>query len=172
MGKKNIDFKYIEEMIRSKTYGMISTIDQHGNPHSTSIIYAVSSPESKFCLYCVSSQKYRKVKNIQSNENVAFVIPFPHHVMRFVPASAVQFQGKAKIIPIDDSEARKSFLTSKILKFNLERTSELLESAFIKIIPNQKLFIYGLGYGMMEMRKNHVKGNYSIMIPTERFLQI
>ncbi|MHA1148603.1 MAG: pyridoxamine 5'-phosphate oxidase family protein [Promethearchaeota archaeon] len=169
MGKKNITFDFIEEQVRSKTYGILSTINPDGYPHSTSIIYAVSPPESNFCLYCISSKNYRKVKNIQNNEKIAFVIPFPHHVMRFVPANAVHFQGKASLLPIDDSEARKSFNSSKILRFNLERTAELVDSIFIKIIPNQKFHIYGLGYGMMEMRKNHVSGNYTIMIPNNRY---
>ena len=168
MTKKTISFKFIEKNIRTKTYGILSTIDSKGIPHSTSIIYAVSPPETKFCLYCISSNT-KKVKNIQANENIAFVIPFPHHVMRFVPANAVHFQGKAEILSIDDLEAIKSFNSAKILRFNLERSAELLESIFIKITPNQKLFIYGLGFGMMEMRKNHVNVNYSIIIPNERY---
>lgn len=110
------------------------------------------------------------MKNINGNENIALVIPFPHHILRFVLASAVQFQGKAELLDINDIEARKSFSTSRILKFNLQRTTEIVESVFIKIKPNQKFHVYGLGYGVMEMRYNHVSGNYSITIPEDRFL--
>ncbi len=167
------NFEFIESEIRKKTFGVLSTIDQNGYSHSTGIIYGVSSPESKFSLYILTENSYKKVKNIKNNNSISFVIPFPHHLLRFVPSSCVQFQGTGKIIPFTNTEAQHAFQnSSKILKLNLQQANQLnskeQKSVFIKITPNSKLFCYGLGYSLMKLRKNVEIGSYSVIIPSER----
>jgi hypothetical protein len=56
MSKKTLNFEFIEREIRKKTYGILSTINQNGHSHSTSILFAVSPPESKFALYILTEK--------------------------------------------------------------------------------------------------------------------
>lgn len=173
--KKNFNpnFKFIEQEIRKKTFGILSTIDQNGKSHSTGIIYSVSSPETKFSLYILTENNYKKVQNIKNNNSVSFVIPFPHHLLRFVPSSCIQFQGIGEILPFTNKEAQNAFEGgSKILKMNFQQARKLnpkqQKAVFIKIKPNSKLFCYGLGYSLMKLRKNIEIGSYSVIIPSER----
>ncbi len=171
--KKITNFEFIENEIRKKTFGIISTIDQNSHSHSTGVVYGVAPSNSKFALYILTDRNYKKVRNIENNNSVSFVIPFPHHILRFVPASCVQFQGTAQIVPFNDSEAQESFRNgSKILKMNLKQLSNISDqekgAVFIKIIPNNKLFCYGLGFSLMELRKNIESGSYFVTIPHER----
>jgi len=171
--KNDFTFNFVESEIKKKTFGILSTIDQNGHSHSTGILYGVAPSSSKFALYVLTDRNYKKVKNIENNNSVSFVIPFPHHILRFAPSSCIQFQGTAKIIPFNDKEAQKSFKQgSKVLKMNLKQVPKINEkedgTAFIKIIPNKKLFCYGLGFSLMELRKNIGSGSYSVTIPPER----
>lgn len=120
------DFEFVEQEIRKKSFGILSTIDQNGKSHSTGILYSVSPPESKLALYILTENNYKKVKNIKNNSSISFVIPFPHHLLRFVPSSCVQFQGSGEIIPFTDTEAQHAFQNgSKILKLNLQQANKL-----------------------------------------------
>jgi nitroimidazol reductase NimA-like FMN-containing flavoprotein (pyridoxamine 5'-phosphate oxidase superfamily) len=166
-------FEFIEAEVRKKTFGILSTIDQDGRSHSTGIIYAISPPGSKFSLYILTDRTYKKVKNIQQNSSVSFVIPFPHHLLRFVPSSCVQFQGRAEILPYEDSEAQEAFkIGKKMLAMNLKQAIKEDPggeyTVFIKIIPNQKIFCYGLGISLMQLQKDVEIGSYSVTIPEGR----
>ena len=171
--KKSFAFDFIEKKIRKQTFGILSTIDQQGKSHSTGILYGISSPESKFSFYILTKNNYKKVRNIRNNNSVSLVIPFPHHLLRFVPSSCVQFQGTADIIPVTNTEAQKTFVDgSNILRMNIQQTKKLIpeqqKAVFIKITPNSKLFCYGLGYSLMKLRKNIEIGSYSVSIPFEK----
>ena len=166
-------FEFVEAEIRKKTFGILSTIDQKGKSHSTGIIYAISPPGSIFSLYILTDRTYKKVKNIRHNSSVSFVIPFPHHFLRFVPSSCVQFQGTAEILPYEDSEAQQAFkMGNKMLMMNLKQAIKedpIGEyTVFIKIIPNQKIFCYGLGISLMKLQKDVEIGSYSVRIPERR----
>ena len=167
------NFEFIEKQIRKRSFGIISTIDKSGLSHSTGIVYAIASPKVQFALYILTHRNYKKVKNIEINDSVSFVIPFPHHILRFVPSSCVQFQGKAEILPFSDKDALESFNSgSKILKMNLKEVTKRNDKGegvvFIKLIPNRKLFCYGLGFSLNELRKNIETGSYIVTIPQER----
>ena len=172
MAKKVRNFEFIDKEMRKMSFGILSSIDQNGMSHSTGIIYGVAPKTSKFCLYLLTDKNYKKVKNIKVNTSVSFVIPFPHHVLRFVPANCIQFQATAELIPYIDEEAQNVFKNgSKILKMNIDQINKLKgqeDAIFIKIIPHNKLFCYGVGFSMMEIRKNIETGSYSVTIPPEK----
>ncbi len=173
MTKIERNFNFIESEIKKKSFGILSTIDKNGHSHSTGIIYAVAPSNSKFALYVLTEKKYKKVKNIENNNSVSFVIPFPHYVLRFVPSSCVQFQGIANILPFDDEIAQESFRNgSRILKLNLKQVPRISNkeegSVFIQVIPNKIIHCYGLGFSMMDLRKNIANGSYIVEVPLER----
>ena len=163
------DFKFIEKYIRKHTFGILSTADKQGKPHSVGMIYAVSPIDSNFCLYCITDKGYKKAKNIKENPNIAFVIPIPHHILRFVPSNAIQFQGTAEIIPINDEVAIKAFSTKRLLRSNLAQLENPdLSLCFIKIIPHQKIHCYGIGISLMKIRKDHSLGSYTVELPSTK----
>ncbi len=170
MSKLKLDFKFIEREIRNKSFGILNTINPDGNPHTTGILYGVSKPEVEFALYLLTSKYYRKVKNIQRNENVSFVIPFPHHIFRFAPSGTITLNGTAEVVPINTEEIIKIFSEKRILRLiiadiNFEKEDELI---FIKLNPNPKILCYGVGINILKLRGSHTTGGYSVTIPVER----
>ena len=81
--------------------------------------------------------------------------------------------GTAEILPFSDKIAQDSFMQGpKIVKMNLKEVPKMENGeegvVFIKIIPNGKLFCYGVGYSLMELRKNIEAVVYSVVVPPER----
>ncbi|NPD87423.1 MAG: hypothetical protein HGN29_01785 [Asgard group archaeon] len=170
MKKKKIDFSFIENMIRSKTFGIINTINQDGTPHSTGVLYAVSPTESKFALYVVTSTKYKKAKNIKRNPQVSFIITYPHHHIRFAPSSTITINGKVEILPFQNEELLAIFSEKRVLRMITKHldSEEAENYIFLKIIPTPKVHVYGVGYNIFALRKGHTEGGYSVNIPEKR----
>ena len=109
-----------------------------------------------------------KVRNILRNPEVSFLVPYPHHFLRFVPASCISFPGTAEIVPEDDAEARGAFQSSRILRMNLEEASGMENAVFIKIRPKRRMHCYGVGFGLMEITRNPAEAGYSVEVPSDR----
>ena len=164
------DYLFIENEIRSKTFGVLNTMDERGFPHTSGVLYGVSNSSSKFAIYIVTSKKYRKTKNIQKNPNVSFIIPFPHHFLRFVPSSTITLTGNAEITPIDNEEVLEIFKKKRILRLVSAHLTEeeKKELIILKIKPNPKIVCYGIGISMWKLRQGHTEGGYSVRIPKEK----
>jgi general stress protein 26 len=172
-GGKNMTrftFEFVEKKVRKKTFGVLTTIDTKGRPHSTGIIYAVGPSEKPFALYCIVGANYAKVRNIKRNPNVSLVVTYPHYWIRFAPASYVMFRGTAEILPDNDVEGRWAMSQTRIGRMNLQTEAEEVgtELAYIKINPEPTVFCYGVGIGIMELRGDHANSAYKVTIPEDR----
>jgi general stress protein 26 len=170
MSEKRFTFENVEKAVRKKTFGVLTTIDSKGRPHSTGIIYAVGSPDSPFALYILVEVNYAKVRNIKRNSNVSLVVTFPHYWVRFAPASYVMFRGTAEILPSSNSDGRWAMSQTRIGRMNLRTETKLIgtELVYIKITPEPTVFCYGLGFGIMEIRGDHENAAYKVTIPANR----
>jgi pyridoxine/pyridoxamine 5'-phosphate oxidase len=170
-GKSTFTFEFVERQLRKRTFGILSTADSRGRPHSTGVLYGISA--ERFLFFILTAKNYKKVRNIEANPYVSLAVPFPHYYLRFIPDSTVQIQGAAEIVPFEDIEAQKAFSQKRILKMMLERSRRLNikdKLVFIKIKPHRKIFCYGLGMGIMELRKNLESGEYTVTIPEDRLV--
>ncbi|MFX0052631.1 MAG: pyridoxamine 5'-phosphate oxidase family protein [Candidatus Hermodarchaeota archaeon] len=170
MNENQFDFSFVEKQIRKKTFGVLTTLNKDGTPHTTGILYGVSPPSSKFALYSLTSKNYKKVRNIKANPRVSFLIPFPHYYIRFAPSSTVTFQGKANFLSVEDPIIQDIFSKKRVLRLILKEIEggERENITFIKVKPYPKVLCYGLGYNVFKLRKGHTKGGYSVRIPVNR----
>jgi len=160
-------FAYVERQLRRKNTGILSTVAPEGRAHSVGVVYGVSPPELPFSLYLITRPTLKKARNIRSNPNVSFVVPFPHHFFRFVPASCVQFQGRAQLLPSDDSVANKVFQSSLVLRQSLKHTKNLGEPVFIRIVSDERIFTWGIGASVWQIIRHAAKNCY-VIIPQNR----
>jgi hypothetical protein len=163
-------FEQVERRVRGKSFGILSTIGPSEWVQSSGVQYAVSPSGSSFALYILSDRTYVKVRNIQRNPRISFVIPFPHHVLRFVPAPTVSFQGTAEILPFDDALAREAYVgrsQRRMVRFTAE--SKYKETAvFLRLTPSGKFVCFGLGIKLTEMLKDPASALYVVQIPSKR----
>lgn len=170
MKSQRFEFDFVEREVRRRTFGVLTTIDSKGRPHSTGILYGVAPPQSPFALYMLSVEGSAKVRNIRRNPSTSLVVTFPHHYLRFVPANYAMFRGASEIVPFDVEEGQRAFRQHRILRFNITSAKEetLRKAVFIKLVPEPTVFCYGLGIGIMEIRKSHETGSYKVGIPEAR----
>ena len=163
-------FEYVEKEVRKKTFGVLSTIDSKGRPHSTGIVYAVGSPEKPFALYSIVGEKYAKVRNIKRDPKVSLVVTYPHYWIRFAPDSYVMFRGTAEIVPGNDADGIWAMSQTRVGRMNLQEVAEDTgtEFAYIKITPEPTIFCFGLGFGLMELRGDIENAGYKVTIPDDR----
>jgi len=163
-------YEFVEKNVRKKSFGVLTTIDPKGRPHSTGILYALGSPDKPFALYSIAGEKFAKVRNIKQNPHVSLVVTFPHYWVRFAPASYVMFRGTAEILPADNAEGRWAMSQTRIGRMNLQTDADEVgvDYVFIKTTPEPTIFCFGLGYGWMELRKDHISGGYKVAIPINR----
>jgi hypothetical protein len=83
--KAPLTFAYVEKLLRTKNFGVLTTITPVGKPHSVGVVYAVSPPSEPFCIYLITRVALKKARNINNDSNVSFVVPFPHYIFRIVP---------------------------------------------------------------------------------------
>lgn len=162
------DFSFVEAQLRSKTFGVLCTQSPGGSLQATGILYGVSPPGSRLRLYLVTGRSYLKVRNISRNPEVAFLVPYPHHLLRFAPASCISLQGTAEIVSLDDPEGREAFATGRILRDNLRHADSMEEAVFIRIRPKRRVHCYGIGIGLLEIARNPAGAGYSLEIPSDR----
>ena len=168
MSQHQFTFEFVERQIRKKTFGILSTVSARGRAQSTGVIYGVSPPDVKLSFYILTHKSYRKTRNIGRNSHVSLVIPYPHYYLRFVPSSCISFQGIAKIVPFNNPEAQESFRKKRILRSNLKAGRQMKgQVVFIKIKPDRRISCYGIGIGVMKLRKHPDSGSYSVTIPPE-----
>jgi len=163
-------FEFIEKKVKKKTFGVLTTIDSKGRPHSTGVVYAVGPPEKPLAFYSITAANYAKVRNIKKNPNVSLVVTFPHYWIRFAPASYVMFRGTAEILPDDDTDGRWAMSQTRIGRMNLQTEAEAVgtEIVYIKMTPEPTVFCYGIGIGIMELRREHENSAYKVTIPKDR----
>ncbi|MHA2272998.1 MAG: pyridoxamine 5'-phosphate oxidase family protein [Candidatus Hodarchaeales archaeon] len=165
-------FEFVEPQLRKKTFGILTTISPKGWPQTHGVLYGMAAPHSKLAFFIVTDKRYRKAGNIKGNPRVSFLIPFPHYYVRFAPASTVQFQGTAKLIPIDNPQIFSIFKNGpRVLRrvvHSFDDPAIRENYCFIKITPNPRFICYGLGKSLRELRKDHVRGRYTVTIPQKR----
>lgn len=173
LNEHDFSFSFVEKKVRKKTFGVLTTINRDGTPHTTGILYGVSPPSSKFALFSVTSKKYKKVRNLERNPSISFLIPFPHYYIRFAPASIVTFQGTIDFIPVDDPVLLDIFSKKRILRLVVKQIQqgEHDNMTFLRIKPKAKVLCHGLGLNIFKMRKGHSQGGYSVTIPEHRLFK-
>ena len=101
MSPLQVSFKEVDRMLRSQTFGTLSTVDSRNRSHSVGLIYAVSEPRNPPRIYAMTQMKTRKVRNIKANPNGSFVVQCPR-ILSMIPPSAIQFQGTAEVLAVDN----------------------------------------------------------------------
>jgi nitroimidazol reductase NimA-like FMN-containing flavoprotein (pyridoxamine 5'-phosphate oxidase superfamily) len=168
MPNERRSFAFIEAQLRKKTFGVLSTISPAGSSQTTGILYALSPPGDAFRVYLLTERSYLKARNISRNPQVSFLVPYPHQLLSFVPASCISFSGTAEILPPDDPEGREAFTATRILQMNLEEADTMEDGVFLRIRPKRSMHCYGIGFGLMTIARNPAVCGYSVEIPSDR----
>ncbi len=159
-------FEGVIKQVKKKSFGILSTIDSSGWVQSSGVQYGVSLRGADFALYILSDSRYVKVRNIEQNHRVSFVIPFPHHFLRFIPAPTVSFKGTAEILPFDDSRAREAYCSrsqKRMIRFTANSDYKAT-AVFLRLTPIKRIVCYGLGIKLADMMRDPANALYTVQL--------
>lgn len=149
------DLDTVENAIRRRSFGTLSTLDRDGNPHATAVTYAAAGEGTDLTLYITTRTTNVKVGNIRRRPPVALVIPIPHRFLPMMPPAAVQFVGSAEILDHQNADARRAFHASwflrRILAAEERIVSQGAELCFIAVRPRRWLSTYGIGMSALDI---------------------
>jgi len=150
----SVGFGGVERALRRRTFGTLSTLTERGTPHATGVVYAVSAPDEPLVLYVTTRTTTRKVHNLRTHSEVAFVVPVPRSFVPMIPPRAVQFLGTADVVGADDEGANRAFRSSWFLRRILTAERRIVteggDLCFIRIGPRDTLFTYGMGMSLLQ----------------------
>lgn len=140
----------MRDVLRKNHWLVLSTANKKGAPQSSVVVYASDGS----AIYILTGRETLKTRNIHENKHVAVTIPFRknllHRIMKRIPPAEVHFRGKAEILSYDNAEAKRIYQKT----LNYETPSDLEQiSVWIKIKPSSKIACYGVGVGLLKMRK-------------------
>jgi hypothetical protein len=77
------------------------------------------------------------------------------------------FRGPAEILPDSDSDGRWAMSQFRIGRMNLQTDTDE-ELVYIKMTPEPTVSCYGVGIGLMELRRHLENAMYKVTIPSNR----
>src|SRR3990172_1326269 len=166
--KPPVSYVYIENQIKKKIYGILSTVSPSGRPQAAGVAYGVMIKPEKLTFYVMTGRDTVKVRNIQSNPNVVFTIPYPHYYLRMAPSFSIQASGTAQILDISDEKGEKSFQTTRLRRSMLNYVKKALpeeSSVFIKVTPGKEVLWFGIWGHLLHMMRHREDGFYRMPFP-------
>lgn len=135
----------VREALAKRHYGVLATVSSGGRPHAAGVLYDLA--EGSF--YVSTDLASRKARNIASSGHVAMTVPVRRAPVG--PPSAVQFQGTAEVLALDDPAlldlVARGLLPTVTGHGELERDG----ACFVRITPGRTLHTYGLGMSLWRL---------------------
>ena len=147
----------VMNILKKKNWLVLSTVDENNVSHSSVVVYQSDGKK----IYLMTGKNTIKARDIRINNKVSITIPFWKnffHKILPAPPAELCFTAFAEIKPFDDEEAKQIF--AKYLKYQ-ENVENVDENIWIKITPQKKIYTYGVGIKLLQMR-NPEKARNSI----------
>ena len=165
-------FELVERTLRRETFGTLATVTENGRPQATAVVYAVSPRREPLILYVTTRTTTRKVRNIRTHPDVAFVVPVARRLLPGFPPRAVQFQGTATVVPREHDGALRAFDSSWFLRRILVTEQRIVaeggDLCFISIRPDSTVFTYGIGLSLWDNMRHPRSAIGRERIPDDR----
>ena len=172
MSVSHDSFDVIEQALRRQTFGTLATLTEQARPHATGVIYAVSPVGEPLAFYVTTRTTTRKVRNLRTHPDVAFVVPVPRRFAPGMPPRCIQFQGRATVVAATDEAAVRAFGSSWFLRRILVAEHRIVsgggEMCFIRIQPDSTVFTYGIGVSLWANLRRPKEAIGRVTIPAGR----
>ncbi len=131
--------------IEGRSFCTLATSSPSNVPHVVAVRYAVLDG----ALYVTMFGDSIKARNIRANPRVAVCIPARKFPM--FPPFAVQFQGRAELLPNDDPEIVRLFEAGAFKRIISKADFADPHSWFARIAPPRRVSTYGLGVSLLQI---------------------
>lgn len=149
--------------IGKRSYAVLGTVSPAGHPHGAGVLYQAvvdATADRSPVLYTSTMRSSRKARNIEANPKVSVTIPIRR--VPVGPPSAVQFQGTATLLDLDDPELRRLAADGKLDSVTGHGELDLPGGCFLRIEPGRRLHTYGLGMSLLSLIRDPLNAGGTI----------
>ena len=134
--------------LAKRSFAVLSTVSSAGFPHAAGVVYdAVGTT-----LYVHTIRSSRKARNVAEDDRVAVVVPVRRAPVG--PPFSVQFQGRARVLPMDDPEVRRLVGSGQLATTTKHGALDEPDGCFLRIEPTGRLHTYGLGVSVLAVARD------------------
>ena len=137
-----------EKALRSKSFGVLSTVSSAGFPHAAGVIYE----QVDGSLYVHTMRSSRKARNVVANPRVAMVVPVRR--LPVGPPFTVQFQGHAEQLAMDDPQIQVLLEAGHLKKISGHGALDEPDGCFMRITPQGSYHTYGIGVSALAVARD------------------
>lgn len=135
----------IRKALAKRHYAVLATVSPAGRPHAAGVLYDVAGRS----LYVSTDLAGRKGRNLAAGSHVGVTIPVRRAPVG--PPSAVQFQGTAELLALDDPHLLDLVAQGELKTVTGHGELEREGACFVRITPGATLHTYGLGMSLWRL---------------------
>lgn len=150
--------RIVRRVMTRRSFCVLATSSAANRPHTAGLLYAAVG----FDIYLLTGADTVKARNIRENPRVAVCIPV--RTFPFAPPMAVQYQGTAQILAIDDPEMEPLLKNGRLKKITRLGAMESPGALFIRVRPGPRITTYGLGLSIITLMRDVTKGSRSVEV--------
>ena len=140
--------KLVLRAIKRHSYCVLATSSAANRPHVAGVLYSVVDGS----LFVATLAGSVKARNARLNERVAVCIP----VRRFPvgPPFAVQFQGKAEVLTLEDQPVVSALQAGRLRRITSHGELEHPDTCVVRIAPGPRIATYGIGVPLVKLLRD------------------
>jgi hypothetical protein len=138
----------VQRTMARQSFCTLATSSAELRPHVVGMRYVLEDG----ALYVTMFDESIKSRNIRQNPHVAVCIPA--RKIPLFPPFAVQFQGKAELLPRTDPRVVELFNAGRLKRIISKHDFENPHTIFARITPSRRISTFGLGVPLMHIIKD------------------
>lgn len=150
----------VGKAIARHSFCVLATSSAANRPHAVGILYAAVG----FDLYLLIGDDSVKARNIRENPRVAVSIPV-RTAVPMAPPMAVQFQGTAELVAVDDPGITSLLQAGKLKRITGLGALEAPGVVFVRVTPGRRIASYGIGMSLLSLMRDLTSGARSVEVP-------
>ena len=152
----------VRRELAKHSFAVLSTTSPAGRPHAAGVLYAaVGTTPGGVERWVSTLRASRKARNVAANPHVAVCVPVRR--IPVGPPSAIQFQGRAEVVAVDDERVRPAELGAITSHGELD----LPDACLLRIEPAGRVHTYGLGMSLLHLVRNPLGAAGSVDLPAQ-----
>jgi hypothetical protein len=155
-------FDIAQRAVGKRSFCVLATSSAANRPHAVGILYAPIG----MTLYLLVSEDSVKTRNVRENPNVAVSIPVRQ--LPLGPPLAVQFQGTAEVLPVDDPHIVQLRSAGRLKKILTADPTAVRGVCVLRVVPRRRISTYGLGVPLRKLLRDPSCGHRSVRVPDDQ----
>ena len=148
--------KIVRRAIARRSFCTLATASAANRPHVVGVLYAAVGDE----LFVSTLETSVKVRNVRENERVAVCIPVRRYPVG--PPFSVQFQGRAKVRPVEDPDIARLLDAGSLKRITSHGELDDPAACFLRVTPRGRVATYGLGVPLRTLLRDPIHASRSV----------